>query len=325
MIESMSKPQQSPLYPAIEPYRIGSLKVSHLHTIVYEEVGNPKGRPALFLHGGPGVGITSAYRQFFDPAHYRIILVDQRGSGRSTPHAEIAENTTNDIVADLEQLRSELGIDDWIVMGGSWGSLLALVYAIKHPTSVAGMIIRGIFLGRPAEIEWLHGPHGAARVFPDEWEHYQELVPEGQYAVATYCELLKSPDEAARLAAARAWSRWEFAMVNIFPDHAGLKDMLNDPAAVSVAHIESYYTLNNFFMESDNFVLDNADVIADIPTRIVHGRYDMICPPISAWELNKALPNSRLTLVPDGAHSPLDGGMTKELVDAADEFRDLNL
>ncbi len=321
----MSKPSESPLYPAIEPYNIGSLKVSDLHTIVYEEVGNPDGRPALFLHGGPGVGITPAYRRFFDPDYYRIILVDQRGAGRSTPHAEIAENTTAHIVADLEQIRLELGIHDWIVMGGSWGSLLALVYAIRHPRSVAGIIIRGIFLGRPDEIEWLHGPYGAARVYPDEWERYQSLVPDGADGVATYCELLKDPDEETRLAAARAWSRWEFSMVNVFPDPEGLEKLLTDPAAVSTAHIESYYTLNNFFMESDNHVLDNAAVIGYIPTRIIHGRYDTICPPISAWELHKALPNSRLTLVPDGAHSPLDGGMTKELVAAADEFRDLGL
>ena len=321
----MSKPSESPLYPAIEPYNIGSLKVSDLHTIVYEEVGNPDGRPALFLHGGPGVGITPAYRQFFDPDYYRIILVDQRGAGRSTPHAEIAENTTAHIVADLEQIRLELGIHDWIVMGGSWGSLLALVYAIRHPRSVAGIIIRGIFLGRPDEIEWLHGPYGAARVYPDEWERYQSLVPDGADGVETYCELLKDPDEETRLAAARAWSRWEFSMVNVFPDPEGLEKLLTDPAAVSTAHIESYYTLNNFFMESDNHVLDNAAVIGHIPTRIIHGRYDTICPPISAWELHKALPNSRLTLVPDGAHSPLDGGMTKELVAAADEFRDLGL
>jgi proline iminopeptidase len=325
MFESMSKTPESPLYFPIEPFRIGSLNVSDIHTIVYEEVGNPNGRPALFLHGGPGVGITPAYRQFFDPEYYRIILVDQRGSGRSTPHAGIAENTTNDIVADLEQIRLQLGIDDWIVMGGSWGSLLALVYAIKHPRSVAGMIIRGIFLGRQAEIDWLHGPNGAARVFPDEWERYQALVPDGQDTVATYCELLKSADEATRLAAARAWSRWEFSMVNVLPDPEALEEMLADQSAISVAHIESYYTLNNFFMESDNYVLDNAGVIGHIPTRIIHGRYDTICPPISAWELNKALPNARLTLVPDGAHSPLDGGMTKELVAAADEFRDLRL
>ena len=316
---------ENPLYPAIEPYKISSLQVSDIHTIVYEEVGNPNGRPALFLHGGPGVGITPAYRQFFDPEHYRIILVDQRGAGRSTPHAEIEENKTNDIVADLEQIRTHLGIDNWIVMGGSWGSLLALVYAIKHPSSVAGMIIRGIFLGRPEEIEWLHGPDGAARVFPDEWERYQALVPEGADTLQTYVDLLKTSDEEARLEAARAWSRWEFQMVNVFPDEEALQEMLHDPSAVSTAHIESYYTLHDFFMESDNYILDNADVIAHIPTRIVHGRYDTICPPISAWKLDKALPNARLTLVANGAHSPLDGDMTKHLVAAADEFRDMGL
>ena len=317
------------LYPEIEPYNVGSLKVSDLHTIVYEEVGNPDGRPALFLHGGPGVGIAPGYRRFFDPKHYRTILVDQRGSGRSTPHAEIRENTTWDIVQDIEALRTELGVTDWIVMGGSWGSLLALCYAIKHPQSVAGMIIRGIFLGRQAEIDWLHGPDGAARVYPDEWDRYQALAPDAANnatdMVAAYCELLSSDDKAVVQKAEKAWTRWESAMVNVFPDAKGLEGLLESSSATSTAHIESDYTAKNFYLESDNFVLDNADVIKDIPLNIIHGRYDTICPPISAWDLHKAIPKSTLALVADGAHSPLDGGMTKELVAAADNMRDQGL
>ncbi len=319
--------QQAPtsLYSAIEPYNVSELAVSDLHTIVYEEVGNPNGRPALFLHGGPGVGISPDYRRFFDPDHYRLVLVDQRGAGRSTPHADIRENTTWDIVEDLEKLRTHLGVDDWVVMGGSWGSLLALCYAIKHPSSVAGIIIRGVFLGRQFEIDWIHGPNGAALVYPDEWERYSAGVNDAEDKVAAYCKLVNDDDPAVTLAAAKAWSRWEGSMNTIFPDAEALDSMLEDNSALSIARIESYYTANNFFLDTDNFVLENAAVISDIPTRIVHGRYDMICPPISAWELHKALAASTLTLVPDGAHSPMDFGMASELVRASDEFRDARL
>ncbi len=317
----VNAPDQS-LYPPIEPYAVDTLEVSELHTIVYEQVGNPDGRPALFLHGGPGVGISPDYRRFFDPAHFRTILVDQRGAGRSTPHAEIRENTTWDIVADLEMLRQHLGIEDWVVMGGSWGSLLALCYAIRHPDSVAGLIIRGIFLGRQFEIDWIHRPDGAALIYPDEWERYKAPVAEATDNVAAYCELLASDDVEQALAAARAWTRWEGSMNTLFPDADQLDNMLIDSTALSIARIESYYTANNFFLDSDNFVLDNASAIAGIPLHIVQGRYDTICPPISAWQLHKALPGSSLTLVPDGAHSPVDGGMTAPLVDAADSFRD---
>lgn len=313
------------LYPSIEPYNVGRLAVSDLHTIVYEEVGNPAGRPALFLHGGPGVGIAPAYRRFFDPDHYRLVLVDQRGAGRSTPHAEIRENTTWDIVDDLEKLRGHLGCDDWIVMGGSWGSLLALCYAIRHPGSVAGMIIRGIFLGRQFEIDWIHGEHGAALIYPDEWERYSAPVRAADDKVAAYCELLNGDDVTAAQSAAKSWTRWEAAMMTLFPDPQALEGMLADDSALSIARIESHFTANKFFLEKDSFVLDNAAVISHIPTRIVHGRYDTICPPVSAWELHKALSASTLTLVPDGAHSPLDGGMTAELVKASDEFRDAAL
>ncbi len=315
------KNNTSALFPKIEPYNIGRLKVSEIHTITYEEVGNPEGRPALFLHGGPGVGISPSYRQFFDPHHYRIILVDQRGAGRSTPHADIRDNTTWDIVDDLEKLRSELGIENWVVMGGSWGSLLALCYAITHPNSVAAMIIRGIFLGRQTEIDWLHGPNGAALIYPDEWERYVAPVAGATDNVAAYRELLNHEDDDVALAAARSWTRWEASIMTLFPDPDSLAAMTSDHSALSIAQIESFFTSNNFFLEADNYVLDNAGVMVDIPCHIVHGRYDVICPPISAWQLHKALPNSSLTIVPDGAHSPVDGGMTALLVDAANECK----
>lgn len=317
------KPIDDVLYPPLEPTSVKKLKVSELHTIVYEEAGMPAGRPALFLHGGPGVGISPDYRRFFDPAHYRQILVDQRGAGRSTPHAEIAENTTWHIIEDLEKLRNSLGIDNWVVMGGSWGSLLALCYAIKHPHSVAGLIIRGVFLGRQAEVDWIHSPHGAALVYPDEWERYTAPVAGANDYVKAYCELLATDDKKQALKAARAWSRWEGTMNSFLPDPDALSQMTNDAAALSIARIESFYTANHFFLETDNFVLENANRIAHIPCRIVNGRYDIICPSVSAWELHKALPESTLTIVPNGAHSPLDPGMARELVKAADEFRNL--
>lgn len=311
------------LYPAIEPYNVSSLQVSDLHSIVYEQVGNPDGRPALFLHGGPGVGISPGYRRFFDPEHYRIVLVHQRGAGQSKPHAEITENDTWSIVSDLEKLREELNIKDWVIMGGSWGSLLALCYAIRHPESAAAIIIRGIFLGRQFEIDWLHGPDGAARIYPDEWERYNALVRDADDKVSAYCSLLNNEDSGAAMEAARAWTRWEASMMNLFPNPAELDDMIGDHSALSIARIESYFTANNFFLDDDNFVLANCDKIAHIPCHIVHGRYDTICPPISAWQLHQALPDSRLTIVADGAHSPMDGGMTKELVSASDACRDL--
>ena len=317
--------QATSLYPKIEPYNVGSLTVSNLHTIVYEEVGNPGGRPALFLHGGPGVGISPDYRRFFDPEYYRIVLVDQRGAGRSKPHSEIRENTTWDIVEDLEKLRKQLGVDNWIVMGGSWGSLLALCYAIMHPDSVAGMIIRGIFLGRQFEIDWIHGEHGAALIYPDEWERYSAPVKDAKDKVAAYCRLVNDDNISVAMSAAKSWTRWEGAMNTLFPDPQALDGMLQDDSSLSIARIESHFTAHKFFLEKDNFVLDNARVISHISTRIVQGRYDTICPPVSAWELHKALAESTLTLVPDGAHSPVDGGMTAELINASDEFRDVAL
>ena len=318
-----TKSTQSRLYPEIEPYAVDKLAVSDRHTIVYEQAGNPRGRPALFLHGGPGVGILPDYRRFFDPAHYRQVLVDQRGAGRSTPHAEIRDNTTWDIVDDLEKLRVELGFDDWVVMGGSWGSLLALCYAIRHPASVAAIIIRGIFLGRKAEIDWLHAPGGASRLYPEEWEQYTAPVAGASDYLAAYCDLLASDDPDVAAQAAAAWSRWEGTMNTLWPDPEAMDALIGGTSAVSIARIESYYTARGFFLESDNFVLDNADRIAHIPCHIVNGRYDIICPSTSAWELHRALPRSTLTIVPDGAHSPLDPGMAAAMVEAANACRTL--
>jgi len=304
------------LFPEIEPHATGRLEVSDLHTMFYEEVGKPRGRPALFLHGGPGVGILPGYRRFFDPDHYRVILPDQRGAGRSTPHAEIRQNTTWDLVADLEKLRRRLGIENWVVMGGSWGSLLALCYAIAHPQSVAGIIVRGVFLGRPSDIAWLHQPGGASEIFPDEWERYAGAVAErGSPAiVSAYLKHLTNPDEEVQIAAARAWARWQSATMTLIPDQAAMAEIAGGRSALAIARIECIYTHDRFFLESEDHVLENAG-------RIVQGRYDVICPTVQAWDLHQALPASRLTIVPDGSHSPMEAGMAAALVGATEEFR----
>jgi len=312
------------LYPCIEPFRTGTLKVSDLHTIFYEEAGNKNGYPALFLHGGPGVGILPAYRRFFNPDKYHIILPDQRGAGQSTPHAELKDNTTWDLVEDLEKLRRQLGIEKWLVMGGSWGSTLALAYAVTYPESVSGLIIRGVFLGRSFEISWLHQPGGTSQIFPDEWERYIAPLPKDglDNTVKAYYNLLTDEDHDIRLNAARSWSRWEAAIMTLIPDMQALDEMTDDNSALSIGRIECHYTLNNFFMPTDNYLLEKVDQIKDIPCWIVQGRYDVICPMVSAWDLHKKLSDSRLIIVPDGSHSPLDEGMIHALIGASDEFSD---
>jgi proline iminopeptidase len=312
------------LYSEIEPYRTGRLSVSDLHELFYEEVGNPSGVPALFLHGGPGVGIIPDYRRFFDPKVYRVILLDQRGAGRSTPHAELRENTTWDIVEDIEKLKRHLGIDRWILFGGSWGSLLALCYAIRYPQSVKGIIIRGIFLGRAFENDWIY-KSGMSCIYPDQWEAYQSLIPQSERGdmVAAYYKRMTGTDEALRLKAAMAWSKWEFAAMNLVPDPKAIADFNDAHKALSVGRIECHFTFHKFFLETDNFVLENAAKIADIPCRIVQGRFDVICPAISAWDLHKALPKSELKLVQLGSHSPLDEGITTELVRATEDYKTL--
>jgi len=312
------------LYPPIEPYATGQLKVSDLHEIIYEEVGNAKGQPAVFLHGGPGVGIIPDYRRFFDPKKYHVVLVDQRGSGRSTPHADLRENTTWDLVEDLEKVRKHLGIDRWVVFGGSWGSTLALCYSISHPEAVKGIIMRGIFLARPSETVWSHR-HGMSEIYPDEWERFQSLVPENarDNMVKAYYTILTGDDKELQLKAAIAWDRWESAAMTLYPDPATLDAFEEPHRALSIGRIECSYTYHDFYMKSDNWIIENAHVIRDIPCRMVQGRYDVICPVRAAWDLHKALPKSDLRIVHDGAHSPLDEGMVHELVQATMDFQSL--
>lgn len=311
------------LYPEIEPYKVSSLAVSKLHTVTYEEVGRPDGRPALFLHGGPGVGILPGYRRFFDPKYYRLILLDQRGAGRSTPHAELNENTTWDLVEDIEKLRIHCKVDRWIVLGGSWGSTLALAYAEQYPSSVEGLILRGVFLGTQPEIDWLH-KYGASEIWPDVWERFSGFIPaaERHDIVAAYYRRLKG-DDSDRVAAARNWAMWESSTMCLVPDPFAITEMTESDAALSIARIESHYTYHKFFFKSPNQLIENASRIAHVPCRVVQGRYDIICPVRAAWELCKVLPHSELRIVPEGAHSPMEPAMATELVRATEDFKTL--
>jgi proline iminopeptidase len=312
------------LYPTIEPYATGRLPVSPLHTLWYEESGNPEGVPVVFLHGGPGGGTGPNMRRFFDPAHYRIVLFDQRGCGRSTPRAELAANTTWDLVDDIERLRVHLGIERWFVFGGSWGSTLALAYAERHPERVHGLVLRGIFLLRRFELEWFY-QSGASLVFPDLWEDFLAPIPEVERGdlISAYHRRLTGEDPAARLAAARAWARWE-ARTSFLRGNADYVASFDDDAhALEFARIESHYFVNGGFLETEDQLLRDAHRLAGIPGVIVHGRYDLVCPLRSAWDLKRAWPAADLRIVPDAGHSAFEPGNTAALVEAMDAFREL--
>jgi proline iminopeptidase len=312
------------LYDPIEPFDTGMLSVSDLHTLYYEQCGNPEGKPAVFLHGGPGGGLATDYRRFFDPEVYRIVLFDQRGSGSSTPYAELRDNTTWDLVADIEKLRDHLKVDRWVVFGGSWGSTLALAYAETHPERVKALVLRGIFLLRQKELDWFY-QKGADAVYPDAWESYVNLIPEAERGdmVSAYYTRLTSEDEAVRFEAARAWSIWEGSTSKLFPDQNLIDSFSAPDKAVALARIECHYFLNKGFLESEDYLLQNVDKIRHIPTVIVQGRYDMVCPIVSAWDLHKAFPEAELVIVPDAGHSAFEIGNTSALVEATDKFREL--
>ncbi|HKY28885.1 MAG TPA: prolyl aminopeptidase [Pyrinomonadaceae bacterium] len=312
------------LYPPIEPFDTGRLKVSPIHDLYYEQVGNPNGQPAVFLHGGPGGGLTTDYRRYFDPEHYRLVLFDQRGSGNSTPHASLEDNTTWHLVEDIERIREHLGIDRWLVFGGSWGSTLALTYAETHPARVTALVLRGIFLCRPREIKWFYQEgEGASAIFPDTWEHYAEVIPEAERGdmLAAYHRRLMSDDESVRLEAARAWSIWEGSTSKLFPD-PNLIDQYGEPhKALSLARIECHYFVNNIFFDTDNYLIDNVGKIRHIPGVIVQGRYDIVCPIMSAWDLHRAWPEADLKIISDAGHSITEPGIISALVKATDRFR----
>jgi proline iminopeptidase len=313
------------LYPAIAPYDSGMLRVSDLHTLYYEQVGNPNGKPIVVLHGGPGGGIEPFYRQYFNPEQWRIVLFDQRGCGRSTPHAELRENTTWSLVGDIETLRQQLGIKRWAVFGGSWGSTLALAYSQTHPGSCLSLILRGIFLLRAQEIRWFYQA-GASNLFPDAWEAYLKPIPpeERHDLVTAYYRRLTSPDPLIRAVAARAWSVWEGSTSKLIPDPGLQERFAQDSFADAFARIECHYFVNKGFFEVDDHLLRCCDRIQHLPTAIVQGRYDVVCPMTSAWSLHQALPQSELMIVPDAGHSMTEPGIRSALIEVGDRFACFN-
>jgi proline iminopeptidase len=323
----MTAPQDTrSFYPEIKPYNSGFLKVSEIHNIYFEECGNSKGQPVVFLHGGPGGGLDPDYRRYFDPKHYRIILFDQRGCGQSTPFAELRENTTWDLVSDMEKIRSHLKINRWLVFGGSWGSTLALAYGVTHPEQVAAMILRGIFLCRRAELLWFY-QEGASLIFPDIWEAYYEFIPasERHDMIAAYHKRLTSEDENLRLKAAQIWSVWEASTSRLIPNPTAISSYEEPQKALPFARIECHYFFNKAFFEIDNYLLENISKLKDVPCRIIQGRYDMVCPPKSAWDLHRAWPKSDLRLISDSGHSAGETRICSELIQAADDFRKFSL
>jgi proline iminopeptidase len=299
------------------------LPVSDLHTIYFEESGNPAGIPVVFVHGGPGAGTEAAHRRFFDPARYRIVLFDQRGSGKSTPHAELRENTTWHLVEDMERIRTHLGIDRWAVFGGSWGSTLALAYAEAHPERVTGLVLRGIFLLRDKEIDWFY-QGGCHMIFPDAWEDYLAPIPgeERGDLVSAYYRRLTSDDPELRLAAARAWSIWEARTSKLYVSDAMVQKYDEADFALAFARIECHYFKHRGFFARDDELLHGASRLRDIPGWIVQGRYDVVCPMISAWDLHKAWPEAKLVVVPDAGHSAFEPGIEAELVAATQALAD---
>lgn len=310
------------LYPEIEPFDSGMLKVSDLHTLYYEQSGNTNGKPVVFLHGGPGGGTNPKCRRFFDPAVYRIVLFDQRGCGKSTPHAELHENTTWNLVNDIERIREHLGIDSWQVFGGSWGSTLALAYAQTHPERVTELVLRGIFMLRRWELEWFY-QKGCDALYPDAWETYLKAIPAVEHGdlMSAYYRRLTSSDPIERVEAARAWSVWEGATSYLWQDEGHIQSSGEDEFALAFARIECHYFVHGGFFEHDDQLLRNVERIRKIPAVIVQGRYDVVCPMRSAWDLHRAWPEADLRIVQDAGHSAFEPGNISELIKATDRFR----
>ena len=311
----------SSLYSQIKPYETFRLQVSELHNIYVEQSGNPNGKPIIFLHGGPGGGIENIYRQYFNPDKWRIIMFDQRGCGHSTPHAELKENTTWDLIDDIEHIRQELNINDWAVFGGSWGSTLALSYAITHSDKCNELILRGIFLLREKEINWFY-QDGCSFIYPDAWEKYLSPIPENERKdlVKAYYGRLTSNDKEIRIEAARAWSIWEASTSKLIQTEKALHSFDQDNVAEAFARIECHYFINRAFFESDNWILENVYKIQNIPMHIVQGRYDVVCPATSAWDLHNKLPESNFHIIQDAGHSMLEVGIQKKLIEITDSI-----
>jgi proline iminopeptidase len=307
----------SEMFPPIEPFRTWFLDSGDGHSIYVEQSGNPDGKPVIFLHGGPGGGTNPRQRQLFDPEAYHIILFDQRGCGLSTPSASVENNTTWHLVEDIERIREELGVDQWQVFGGSWGSTLALAYAEAHPDRVSELVLRGIFMLRPYELVWFY-QEGASNIFPDVWEHYLEPIPaeERHDLMSAYHRRLFGTDESEQLRAARAWSYWEWSTSALIPEVEGGAD----EKCLAFARIENHYFVNDGFFDKTDQLLAEAGKLSNIPTVIIHGRYDVICPVRNAWELKKAMPHAELYIVPDAGHSMAEPGITRALIEATNRF-----
>lgn len=308
------------LYPEIEPYARGRIAAQPPHELYWEECGNPQGAPVLFLHGGPGAGITSSAPRFFDPNHYRIVLFDQRGAGRSTPHAELAGNYTGALIADVEALRRDRGIDRWLVFGGSWGALLALAYAQAHPDQCTGLVLRGVFLGSRSEIDWFI--NGMGQFFPEAWRAFAGHLPpsERNDLLGAYHRRLTSPDPAVHIPAALAWRRYETTCSSLIPQ-GGADGLDDDPrTALALARIEAHYFVNDCFLD-DGALLAGARRLGNMPGVIVQGRYDMVCPPHIADQLAGAWPKARYEIIADAGHSAMEPGITAALIAATERFK----
>lgn len=309
------------LYPSIKPFNSFKLRVSKLHEIYVEEVGNPKGLPILFVHGGPGGGIEEKHRRYFNPNKWRIILFDQRGCGKSTPFGELNENTTFDLIDDIETIRKHLEIENWHIFGGSWGSTLALSYAICHSKKVLGLILRGIFLVRKKEINWFY-QEGASNFFPDEWEKFLAPIPKEEHSdlLLAYYKRLTGTNKEELAKAAKAWSTWEGATSKLKQDKKLISSFSDSNFAYAFSRIESHYFFHNAFFDEDNWILNNAHKLAETPGVIVQGRYDMPCPPISAFDLAKAWPKAKMIIIEDAGHSISEPGILDALINTTDNM-----
>jgi len=324
MTSTVEKSVKRDLYPPIEPYQHSTLQVSTIHSLYFEQCGNPNGNPVVVLHGGPGGGCDAWYRQLFDPNVYRIVLFDQRGAGKSTPSASLEENTTWDLVEDIEKLRKHLAIDRWVIFGGSWGSTLALAYAETHPNMVKALILRGIFTLRRKELIWFY-QEGANFMFPDAWENYRDTIPEVERGdfMSSYHRRLTGPNKEEQIKAARAWTRWEMATSRLFVDPASLAKAEEDHFALAFARIECHYFVNGGWFKYEGQLIEEAKKMSHIPGTIVQGRYDMVCPAFTAWDLHKNWPKAELIIVPDAGHSMREPGILSNLIEACEKYKHL--
>jgi len=308
------------LYPKIKPYDSGFMDVDE-HHVYYEQCGNPDGKPAVFLHGGPGGGGSEEVRRFFNPDIYRIIVFDQRGCGRSKPHGCLENNTTWDLVSDIELLRKKLDINKWLVFGGSWGSTLSLAYAQTHPDSVSELVLRGIFLLRKEELQWFY-QDGSSRIFPEAWQEFVEIIDENERddLMGAYHRIFNSDDKAKKLAAAIAWTKWEASTISLSYNPATVEEMSDPEFALAFALIENHYFINKGWFKNENQLIENIDIIRSIPSVIVQGRYDAVCPMKTAWELSQAWPEAEMVVAPSSGHTAFEAEITDALIRATDRF-----